>query len=198
MESFFTAISHGFGIDFTPEEQQFMLSIVRPKHFGKRDFLLRAGEVEKNMWWIATGAVRMFYENDGEEIDAQFSFENTFVTSCASLLSHAPSIYSIQALENTDVLAISKENLDSFYDRSKNAERLGRLSLERQFLAKEERDRSLRADSATDRYLQLLQSQSDLTQRVPQKYIASYLGVTPESLSRIRKNLVRPAFLNIG
>lgn len=191
MESFFTAISLGFGINFTSEEQQFMSTIVRSKHFDKRDFLLKAGDVEKNMWWIASGAVRMFYENDGEEIDTQFSFENTFVTSCASLLSHTPSIYSIQALENTTVLAISHENLDQFYDRSKNAERLGRLSLERQFLAKEERDRSLRADSATDRYLQLLQSQRDLAQRVPQKYIASYLGITPESLSRIRKNLVK-------
>ncbi|MNE35439.1 Fumarate and nitrate reduction regulatory protein [compost metagenome] len=191
MESFFTAISLDFGINFTSEEQLFMSTIARSKHFDKRDFLLKAGDIEKNMWWIASGAVRMFYENDGEEIDTQFSFENTFVTSCASLLSHNPSIYSIQALENTEVLAISKENLDQFYDHSKNAERLGRLSLERQFLAKEERDRSLRADSATDRYLQLLQSQRDLAQRVPQKYIASYLGITPESLSRIRKNLVK-------
>ncbi|AFD08902.1 Crp/Fnr family transcriptional regulator [Solitalea canadensis] len=191
--SLFTAIFNKYGIGFPTEEQALMSTIVRSKHFDKKDYLLRAGEIERNMWWIASGAVRLFYEKDGEEVDTMFTFENSFVTSCASLLSQAPSSYSIQTLETSEVMYISKSNLDFLYDRSKNAERLGRLSLEGLYLAKEERDRSLRSDSATDRYLQLIGTQPDLLQRIPQKYIASYLGITPESLSRIRKNLVKTA-----
>ncbi|POY37193.1 CarD family transcriptional regulator [Solitalea longa] len=197
MEALFNSITSRYGISFTAEEKTFISSVCTIKSFNKKEYLLRAGEREKYMRWVISGATRMFYEEAGNEVDVLFTFENDFITACASLLSDEVSAYSIQALEDVQLIYIRKDDLQHLYDISKNAERLGRLTMEELFLAREERERSLRCDEAAQRYLNLLKHAPELIQRVPQKYIASFLGITPESLSRIRKTLTKPAFLNL-
>ena len=157
--------------------------------FGKNDFLIREGQVEKHISFICEGMVRVYLIDADKDISLDFGFENTFVTSYASFLQRLPSAVSIEALSETRVLRFSHNKLYRFYEESHQAERMGRLIAEYQYIRKNSREVSLLKYTATQRYLQLLEQQPRLVQEIPVKYLASYLGVEPESLSRIRKSL---------
>ena len=118
-----------------------------------------------------------------------FMFENDYVSAYYSFLSRRPSLMAIQALTPVIVYSMSEKDLDRLCNESKNAERIGRLNAERIYRRKEEREISLLTMSATERYTELLKRSPQLFQQIPLKYIASYLGIQPESLSRIRKQL---------
>lgn len=157
--------------------------------FRRSDFLVREGQVEKHIFFICEGMVRVYLVNADKEISLDFGFENSFITSYASFLQQLPSTVSIEALSETRVLRFSRDKLYRFYEASHQAERIGRLIAEYQYIRKNSREISLLKYTATQRYLQLLEQQPRLVQEIPVKYLASYLGVEPESLSRIRKSL---------
>lgn len=132
----------------------------------------------------------MYFVLNGVENNTYFSFENEWISSYSSFLSHTPSTIYIEAMEPTQVLALNYDDLHCLYDRFRTAERFGRLIAEYLYTCLETRAYSLLINSPEERYIDALNNNSILFERVSQRYIASYLGIAPESLSRIRKRLM--------
>jgi len=166
-----------------------MESCLKERSFKKGSFLCQQGNVEKYLSIITSGTCRGFYNKDGEEISVTFMFSKDYVSAYYSFLTNRPSLLAIQALTPVHVISISKIDLDYLCATYKNAERIGRLNAERIYRRKEEREISLLTMSATERYKELLNRNPKLLQQIPLKYIASYLGIQPASLSRIRKQI---------
>lgn len=163
---------------------------LKERTFKKGAFLCRHGQVEQYLSLIVEGACRGFYSNkEGEEISVAFMFSNDFVSAYYSFLTKRPSLMAIQAVSATTVISISYTDLNMLCDKYKTAERIGRLNAERIYRRKEEREIALLTMSAKERYLDLINRSPQLLQQVSLKHIASYLGIKPESLSRIRKQL---------
>jgi CRP-like cAMP-binding protein len=152
----------------------------------RRDHFLSQGDICKQVGFIRKGYVRLYYLVDGEEITKDFNFENAFCGSHASFSAQTPSRFNVVAMEDCEFYVISREDLYSLYDRYKSFERIGRLYMEYMFDRKERRESAFLQDDAGKRYSDLRAEYPQIVQRVPLKYIASYLGITAETLSRIR------------
>lgn len=172
------------------EEWEVMYGYVKERSFKKGEYLCRYEQVENYLSVIYEGTCRGFYlTKDAEEISVAFMFANDYVSAYYSFLTQRPSLMAIQALSPVTVLSISRNDLERLCYQYKSAERIGRLNAERIYRRKEEREIALLTMSATERYVDLLNRHPKLLQHIPLKYIASYLGIKPESLSRIRKQL---------
>ncbi len=169
-----------------------MRSYLKERTFKKGQFLCRNGQVEHYLSVIVEGTCRGFYNNkDGEEISVGFMFPNDFVSAYYSFLTQRPSLMAIQAVTPVTIISISDTHLNILCDKYKSAERIGRLNAERIYRRKEEREIALLTMSATERYQDLINRSPQLLQEISLKHIASYLGIKPESLSRIRKQLAK-------
>jgi CRP-like cAMP-binding protein len=175
----------------TDEEWTDFYSRMRERFVKREEVYLQEGDVCKRIAFIVKGAFRMYYLLDGEERCKDFQSEGSFTGSLYSFISKKPSLFSVAALEDSYVLEMSREDLAQLYDNYKVWDRFGRMYMEQLFLYKERREASLLFDSSKQRYIQLLNEQPLLLQRIPQKYLASYLGIKPESLSRIRRQLLK-------
>jgi len=151
--------------------------------------LLSEGQVCKNLYFINSGLTKSYLLNEGKEHIRQFAAENDFVVDLGSLLSQHKSAFFIQTLENTEGLKITYEDLDKLFNSSFSFMKLGKVIADRSTINLIKRSVSLVKDDAKQRYLDFIKDIASLTQRVPQFMIASYLGITPESLSRIRKEI---------
>jgi CRP-like cAMP-binding protein len=176
-------------IQLSDNEFSAFQSKLKEKHLKKDEIYLAEGDVCKKIALVTSGGLRMFYNIKGEERCKDFQFEGQFSGSIYSLLTGKPSKFSIAALENTTLLELRKQELFNLYDNYKSWERFGRLYAQQMFIYKEQRETSLLFDSSVTRYENLLREQPQLAHRVPLKYLASYLGIKPESLSRIRKKI---------
>ena len=169
-----------------------MRSYLKERRFKKGEFLCRHGQVEHYLSIIIEGTCRGFYINkEGEEISVAFIFSNDYVSAYYSFLTQRPSLMAIQAVTPVTTISISHTHLNMLCDKYKSAERIGRLNAERVYRRKEEREIALLTMSATERYQDLITRGPQLLQQIPLKHIASYLGIKPESLSRIRKQLAK-------
>lgn len=157
------------------------------KSFKRREELHAVGKVCRYAFFLLSGCIRYYNIVDGEEHTGQFFFEGAWYSDYESFLFGQPSEQAIQALEPTQVAVLSKEALEKLYIGVPKFERFGRLMAERAFLGLRRRTEALTQLSAPERYGQLLRTRPKVIQRVPQKYIANYLGIRPQSLSRIRK-----------
>jgi CRP-like cAMP-binding protein len=156
--------------------------------FEKHDYLVRAGDVLNDFYFITKGLVRFFYcTEDGKEFNKHFAMENGFAGSFHSLILQAPCPFFIQTLEKTETIVLPNRLLPKFYDRHACWERLGRKMAEYLVFVKEAREKELLLDSLETRYQRFLKHFPDLVHRIPQYHIASFLGVTDVALSRIRK-----------
>jgi CRP-like cAMP-binding protein len=175
----------------SPEELAEFIRIIapRPKSVKRKDFLLREGDICRDLFFIKEGCLRYFYITDGEEKTGQFFFENGWYTDLESFLTGQPARQFIQALEPCELLCISKEHLEEAYRRVPVFERFGRKMAERAFLGIRGRNENLTQLSPEAHYLYLIEKRPKVIQRVALRYIASYLNIKPESLSRIRKRL---------
>lgn len=177
-------------VPLSDEEWAAISACIKERTFKKGAFLCQDGQVENYLSIIQKGTCRSFYSTkDGEEISVGFMFTNDYVSAYYSFLTQRPSLMAIQALTSVKVLSVSHQDLQKLCNQYKNAERIGRLNAERIYRRKEEREIALLTMSATERYVELLNRNPKLLQHIPLKYIASYLGIQPESLSRIRKQL---------
>lgn len=177
---------------FTGEEWTAMRACLKERKFKKGDFLCRNGQIERYLSIISSGTCRGFYSNkEGQEISVAFMFPNGFVSAYYSFLTQRPSLMAIQAVSATTIISISVTDLSMLCDKYKSAERIGRLNAEKIYRRKEEREIALLTMSATERYVDLINRSPQLLQQIPLKHIASYLGIKPESLSRIRKQLAK-------
>ncbi|AKU92475.1 Crp/Fnr family transcriptional regulator [Vulgatibacter incomptus] len=168
------------------EEWRFARTLFRPRRLGRGEYLTREGDVAVEFGWVLRGLVRKYYlgRNDGEVVRG-FAAEGQLAGAYASLLSGAPSLLNVQALEETDLLVMDYSDFVQLYERHVCWQQLGRKVAESLLLEREEREHQLLRMNATDRYLSFRREQGDLVGRVPQHQIAAYLGITPVSLSRI-------------
>ena len=150
---------------------------------------MSAGEICRYIIFIESGLVRYYTNNDGTEQTHYFNKEGDFVCDYMSFLPRSPSNVNIQALEDTVVYRISADGIQQFYREVANGEKFGRISIEHVFVNVISQVVSLYTDSPDKRYLKFLSEYPELVQRIPQYYIAAYVGVKAPSLSRIRKRL---------
>lgn len=157
--------------------------------YVKGSFLLRTGEVEQYLYFIEKGIIRFWVEQDEKEITFDFAFAGNFAAAYTSFLTRQAAPYHVQALTDVAIWRLTYAHLQDVYTESKHGQLIGRLAAESLFLRKSARELSLLKDTAEERYLNLLQQQPEMIQQIPLKYLASYIGITPQALSRIRQRI---------
>ncbi len=178
-------------IPWTIEQKQFSLSKLKKRKLDAMELLLREGEVCEFEAFIEEGILRSFYKKNEEERINQFFFEGQWASDYQSFISQLPSKASIQALESCELLVVSKKDIDILGEQLPNWDTLAKTFFEKLYLKKEKRTASLLLESAEEKYLAIVNDQPQLIHRIPQYYIAQYIGIKPESLSRIRKKLTK-------
>jgi CRP-like cAMP-binding protein len=166
--------------------QQHLLSILKTKEYPRKSILLKEGQVSITISFIEKGIVRGFYYKGETEISSGFMKEGYFILSVESFFDQKPSYENIQALEDTTVHYIDFTELQYIYNQFPEFNYTGRIITEKYYCMAEQRLYSLRMQKASDRYLYLLKNQPDLIQRVSSTYLASYLGITLETFSRMK------------
>lgn len=161
-------------------------AVLKKVELPKGAFLITAGKVCDEVYFLEKGSLRGFYHLDGKEVSYWFAFEHSFVTSFFSFITRKPGIESIQLMEDCTLWSIRHEQLQQLYAKHKDMERLGRIMHERYYVMLEERFVSNHFKEARERYDHLMTNAPHILQRVPLGYVASYLGITQETLSRIR------------
>lgn len=175
-------------VHLTDEEFRTITKFFIPKKFRKKQFLLHEGEVCKNIGFVNSGCLREYtIDNKGSEHIIQFAIEDWWISDPNSFLSGLPSTYNIDALEDSEVLLLEKSARDKLLDSCPKMERFFRILIEANFVATQRRIAESLSTSAEERYLKFVKTYPKLFEQVPQNQIASYLGITPQSLSRIRK-----------
>lgn len=178
-------------VDISNEDWEFFTSKLKSRSFPKKAIFLKLNEIENHISFIESGIVRLFIpkEDPDKEITFGFCFKNEFVSAYDSFLTQKPSAYQLQALTPTKMMSITYEDLQLVYKHTKIGNLIGRLTTERLFLIKSNREQNLLNLSAEERYLNLFEERPELLKEVPLKYISSYIGVTSQALSRIRRRL---------
>lgn len=171
---------------------ELLLPCLSERHLQKHEFFAREGKTSNDIGFLLEGSMRHFYIKDGEEKTTYFYFEGHFVSAYISCITQTPSKLTIEALSDTSLLVFRYSDLQKLYGLSHKWERFGRLIAEYLAIGLEERMTGLLMLSPEERYLQLLKgNKQKIIERIPQHYVSSYLGVTPVSLSRIRKRLMK-------
>lgn len=147
------------------------------------------GSVEQYLYFIEHGIIRYYVPEEDGETTFAFCFEKSFAGAYDSLVSRTPAAYQVAALSDTAAWRISYENLQRMYTETAVGNTLGRLIAEKLYSSKIKRELSLLRYTATERYRRLFSEQPELISQIPGKYIASYIGVTPQALSRIRRQI---------
>lgn len=171
-------------------EEKAFLSILEVKNFKKKEFLLQEGKVCNKITFVNNGCMRLFYNVDGVENTIQFFFGDSWYTDYASFLTGKPTIENMQALEESEVVQFKKDDLYNLYDSMPVFEKVGRIFAENAYLSISQLNQMKTNEEPEVRYINLLKTRPELVQQIPQHYIASYLGVKPETLSRIRKRIL--------
>lgn len=153
---------------------------------SKNDLLLAEGKICKKLYFLEKGAVRGFYLLDGKEVTHWFGFENDFITSFHSFITGEPAVENIQLLEGSILWGISRDTLTGLYDRFHEIERLVRIAYEKYYIKLEERFVNGQFKTAAERYAALMERSPHILERVSLGQVASYLGISQETLSRVR------------
>lgn len=156
----------------------------------KGDILHKPGEICNHVSYIEKGLLKMYMLNNGKEYIYGFGADHCYISVYDSFLTRKPGLYFIEALEDTTIIQLCYEDMQWLYEYTPSAQKFGRLIAEQIFIELTNRNNSLFSLSPEERYIELLQEKPEVIQRIPQYMIASYLGITPEALSRIRKRIV--------
>jgi CRP-like cAMP-binding protein len=185
-ETLFTYIRSKSTIPLTDEDMNVLKSILVPKKYRKGQYLLAEGEVCKHGAFIVKGAMRQYsVDNKGVEHIIQLLLENWWVGDRESFEKETPSLFYIDAWEETEVLLITKNNFDAMH-RIPSVSKMDNIILNEHVAALHRRVRDTISLTAEERYENLMQTHPEFMQRFPQRLIASYLGITKETLSRLR------------
>ena len=174
----------------THEELDVLEGILVPKKFQKGEIILHEGEVCESIYWVAKGLVRQFYYKNGKELTEYMATEDNIVMSIESLFTDKPSTQQMVALEPTILFALPKRELEHEAVRNVNIQMLYRKILEESLIISQIHADMLRFESAQERYSKLVKRSPQLVLRAPLVYIASYLQMTPETLSRVRTSVL--------
>jgi len=161
------------------------------QEFRKKTIILKAGTVENHISFIEQGVVRLYVPKEfkEKEITFGFSFKNQFVSAYDSFITRQPSNYELETLADTVLYRMSYQDLQEVYKVTKIGNLIGRLVAERLFYIKSKREQSLLNETPKQRYLNLFSERPELIHVIPLKYVSSYIGVTPQALSRIRRQI---------
>lgn len=164
--------------------------ILKERTFDKKQLLTVAGEVENYFNFIVQGLVRKYYRKGSEEINTQISMEGQMILSQESFHSRRPSEYFVETIEPTLVVSIHHDDLERLYSSSHKMERMGRLIITYSMVIKDKWQMQCIKMTPRERFLNFVTNNPDMMQRVPQKFLASYLNIKPETFSRF-KHLLR-------
>ena len=159
------------------------------RNYKKGEVILKKGYVENFVSYVHKGMVGMFLEKEGEDICYGFAFEQNYISAYDSFLQQSPSQMTLIALENTILASVSYEKLQVILNSSIEGQVFGRQIAENLFLKAQQRIISFLTKSAEERYMEIENQRPEVIKKIKQKYIASYLGITPVSLSRIRNKM---------
>ena len=177
-------------IELDRTETDFFISLLQTKKLKRKELLLKQGDICKTENFIVKGCLRTYtIDNNGFEHIVLFGIEDWWVGDLYSFLTQSPATYFIDALEDTVVIQITKANLDKLYERVPKFERFFRLILQNAFIAQQQRINQNLSFTAEQRYLDFINKYPQLEQRLTQKQISAYLGITPVFLSMLRKKL---------
>ena len=178
-------------IEVSDEEIEILHRLFAIEHFKKNAVLLREGEVCRKLFFVAKGIVRFSKFSEGEDRTYAFRVEGTFCLELESFLQKVPSKSTITAIEPTTVLTITYENLQIFYNELRYGDRFGRRVTEQAFIQVVNLLTTFNSGSPEQRFIRFTMNHKPFIQRIPQYYIASHIGVTPQALCRIKKKLLR-------
>lgn len=176
-------------VPLTNKEQEAFADMLIYRSVPKKFMLVNVGDVSREAYFVNSGCARLFYRKDGEEVSANFVFENNFIASLESFLLQVPSRQAIETLEDCELVVLQKERLTELIKKHPRIESFSRAIAERAFIILQRRASSFILDSPEERYMKMLNEHPQISSRIPQHMIASYLGITPVSLSRIRKRI---------
>jgi CRP-like cAMP-binding protein len=172
-----------------------LLPVIKVRRFGKREFLIKAGEIENYFNFITKGLIRKYYRKNSHEINTQISMEGHIILSQESFHSRTASEYYVETIEPSVVVSIHHDDLESVYAQSKKMEHLGRLVVTHTMVIKDRWQMQMIKMTPRERFLNFVMKNPQLLQRVPQKHLASYLNIKPETFSRF-KHLLRSGSKN--
>jgi CRP-like cAMP-binding protein len=179
-------------IPFTAAEREMLVTPFVARHFRKRQMLLNEGEICRHYSFIVSGCVRMYALDDkGNEHNIQFGAENDWITDFASFHTRKPSLLHIQAIEETSMLQIEQPDLYRLYINIPKLDRIFKVITENKYVELQNRVLQNLSATAEARYLNFLETYPTLSARLPNTQIASYLGITPEFLSKIRNDIAK-------
>lgn len=176
-------------VQLTPEEQVAVQKFTTTRDYPKGTILVREGDICTDCHYIKTGLVRQYYLEEGEEKTTHFYREQETIVATMSSSVSIPSSFYLECLEDTTMKVISNEQENLMYEQFPRFENLCRIETEKILMNYQETFAKYIRSNAEERYLDILENSPDLLMRVPQYQLASYIGVKPESLSRIRKRL---------
>ena len=168
------------------EFEQQLMPVIKVRRFGKKELLTKAGEVENNFNFIIKGLIRKYYKKGSHEINTQISTEGHLIVSQESFHSRLPSEYFIETIEPSTVVSITHDDLEKVYASSHKMERLARLLITYAMVLKDRWQIQLVKMTPRERFLNFVTRNPGLMQRVPQKFLASYLNIKPETFSRFK------------
>ena len=172
-------------------EFQKIKTFFMPKKLRKRQFLVQADEECKYLAFVDRGILRSYtVDSKGIEHVVQFAFEGWWISDLYGFFTGEPSTYNIDVIENSEVLILTHTNMEKMFVEVPKLERFFRILIQNSYIALQRRMAGTLTLSAEERYMKLLDQSPDIATKIPQHMVASYLGVTPETLSRIRKNVL--------
>ncbi|MBF2708688.1 Crp/Fnr family transcriptional regulator [Flavobacterium soyangense] len=174
----------------TKEEADAISATMVIKHYKKGDILLKEGQISTEAYFVLEGCVRQYYIVDGEERTANFFTEEQWVISLNSFSNNLPSNHYMACSTDCFLVVGNREKEEDLYGRFPKLETVARKVMEKNFVEQQEIMASYTTDSPEQRYIKLFNSRPELFKTIPQYQIASYIGVKPESLSRIRKRII--------
>ena len=179
-------------IDVLEEKEiELIKSSFKPLQLAKGEFFLEAGKINKHVGFLDKGLVRYFVYKEEEESTFEFTKEGEFIADYQSFNNKTESVQNIQAIEDCEILIINYENVQTIFNSTKKGNLIGRRIIEHRFDIMVNQLLAIYMQNHEDRYQSFIKNYSDLSQRIPQYLIASYVGVKPESLSRIRRRFTK-------
>ncbi|MDN3724123.1 Crp/Fnr family transcriptional regulator [Aequorivita sp. SDUM287046] len=177
-------------VPISDSDLNLVIELFEPKQLNKKEFLLFKGDVSHHMRFVCDGCLRVYSNNEkGEEFIVQFGIKNWWVNDLHSYLSNAPAQYTIQAIRASTVLQIHRDKLETLFNKVPIMERFFRIKIQSAYVATQVHTLKAISETSESRYLNFLSKYRDIEQAVPQYMVASYLGISPEHLSTIRKKL---------